>query len=82
MSYKREYKRARWKLRQVVKAYKRDTRGVSAAQYLDLSKPHAVVGMMMKLRGLDQSLLFTGLYGAWHNVLRALENLHRHTSTK
>lgn len=38
--------------------------------------------MEMKLRGLDQSFFFMGLYDAWHNVLRALENLHRHTSTK
>ena len=77
MTYKREYKRARWKLRQIAQHWTND-----GVEFTDLSKHPAVVCMEMKLRGLDRTLHFHGLYTAWHNVLRALENLHRHTSTK
>lgn len=76
MTYKREYKRARWKLRQYAKGFKSDGR------FTDLAKHPAVVCMEMKLWGLDRALLYKDLYKSWHNVLRALENLHRHTSTK
>ena len=81
MTYKREYKRARWKLRQAAKSFRR-TGLREHAEFVDLSKHPAIVCMTMKVRGLDQSFNFIGLYDAWHNVLRALENLHRHTNTK
>ncbi len=77
MTYKREYKRTRRKLRETIKIWPNDV-----PEFMDLSRHPAVVCMAMRLRGYDQSPFFTGLYDAWHNVLRALENLHRHTSTK
>lgn len=76
MTYKREYKRARRKLRLYARGFRSDGR------FTDLSRHPAVVCMEMKLYCLDRALLYKDLYELWHNVLRALENLHRHTSTK